>query len=262
MLLYHSPVDAWKGYIQWYNNGEGVDAWDTGPMSRQLFMAYISATTSRRNNNFNITVESLESQSMKLDQRLRGLTAGVNAAHRVSPLALAWFMNERELIEAARQESRLTHWSLLSQDTCVIVVVLCRHLLNGIDIDDAIQNILSRQDELCPLTPVIMIKLKEGLKGNRNHPIALERNPTTTGGFCPEVLKAAIHFVSTTDSFEDALELSIGFAGPSNYCPVLVGAIAGAMYGASKIPNEAVSHCKPGVNSRCLAVGSKCCSGN
>ncbi len=32
------------------------------------------------------------------------------------------------------------------------------------------------------------------------------------------------------------------FAGPANYCPVLVGAIAGARWGASAIPMSLLAH--------------------
>jgi hypothetical protein len=43
-------------------------------------------------------------------------------------------------------------------------------------------------------------------------------------------------------SFAEALERSLDFAGPANYCPILVGAIAGARWGASAIPEPALAH--------------------
>jgi len=36
-------------------------------------------------------------------------------------------------------------------------------------------------------------------------------------------------------SFVEAIRTSIKFAGPANYCPVLVGALAGARWGANTI---------------------------
>ena len=65
----------------------------------------------------------------------------------------------------------------------------------------------------------------------------------STGGFAPDVLGAALFFVRTSSSFADALERSIAFAGPSNYCPILVGSIGGARWGAAAVPKEAVDHC-------------------
>jgi ADP-ribosylglycohydrolase len=56
------------------------------------------------------------------------------------------------------------------------------------------------------------------------------------------VLRAAVYFVGTSGSFAEALERSLVFAGPANYCPVLVGAIAGARWGASAITQSSLTH--------------------
>jgi hypothetical protein len=42
--------------------------------------------------------------------------------------------------------------------------------------------------------------------------------------------------VGTSESLSGALERSIDFAGPANYCPVLVGSIGGARWGAASVP--------------------------
>jgi ADP-ribosylglycohydrolase len=63
-----------------------------------------------------------------------------------------------------------------------------------------------------------------------------------TGGFAPDVLRAAVHFVGEADTFDDALAASIAFAGPSNYCPVLAGSIGGARWGASSVDPELYAH--------------------
>jgi len=62
--------------------------------------------------------------------------------------------------------------------------------------------------------------------------------PVTRGGYAPEALRAAIYFLSAASSLAEALSLSIRFAGRANYCPVLVGAIGGARWGASQVPAE------------------------
>jgi hypothetical protein len=66
--------------------------------------------------------------------------------------------------------------------------------------------------------------------------------PGNNGGYAPDVLRAAIYFVGTSASFEEALERSLDFAGPANYCPVTVGAIGGARWGATAIPQSALAH--------------------
>jgi ADP-ribosylglycohydrolase len=60
--------------------------------------------------------------------------------------------------------------------------------------------------------------------------------PLSPGGYAPEVLQAAVQFVAVYDSFADALGASLAFAGSANYCPVLVGVVAGARWGATAIP--------------------------
>src|SRR5207302_561242 len=66
--------------------------------------------------------------------------------------------------------------------------------------------------------------------------------PGGNGGFAPDVLRAALHFVGTSASFAEALERSLAFAGPANYCPVLVGAVSGARWGVPAIPHATLAH--------------------
>jgi len=70
------------------------------------------------------------------------------------------------------------------------------------------------------------------------------------GGFAPDVLEAALFWVKNTSNFRDALENSLAFAGKANYCPVLVGAIAGAMYGFSNIEMSKCQHCNSNLRER------------
>jgi hypothetical protein len=55
----------------------------------------------------------------------------------------------------------------------------------------------------------------------RSHPVVVGER---------QVLRAALHFVSRGGSFSEALDASVRFAGPDNYCPVLVGGWVGAPY--------------------------------
>ena len=43
------------------------------------------------------------------------------------------------------------------------------------------------------------------------------------GGYSPNVLYTALHFLKKYDGFDNALTKSVQFAGAANYCPVLVG---------------------------------------
>ena len=56
------------------------------------------------------------------------------------------------------------------------------------------------------------------------------------------MFRAAVYFIGTSACFPEALERSLSFAGPANYCPVLVGAVGGARWGASAIPQQSLAH--------------------
>ena len=65
----------------------------------------------------------------------------------------------------------------------------------------------------------------------------------TLYGFAPHVLHAAMHFVHNADRLASALDAALAFAGPANYCPVLVGALGGARWGVAQIEERYLSHC-------------------
>jgi ADP-ribosylglycohydrolase len=146
----------------------------------------------------------------QVDAACGGLTAGCNPAHRSPPLAMAAFLPAEQLADLARRDARLTHRHPVAGDVAAATVALCARLIAG-----------ERWEEVAPD----------------------DDRPLSDGGFAPDVFRAAVHFVGRHDTFADALAESIRFAGPSNYCPVLVGAIGGARGGASSIPVAHLAHC-------------------
>ena len=124
------------------------------------------------------------------------------------------------------EEAALTHHHPLSGDVAAAVVMICYRLVQGSTWDNAIE--LAGAGRL-PETRLAMRKPELTSLNNR--------------GFAPDVLAAAVHFVGSSGSFEDALERSLQFAGPANYCPVLVGSIAGARWGMSSINRSLLDHC-------------------
>jgi len=59
---------------------------------------------------------------------------------------------------------------------------------------------------------------------------AHKMNELNGNGYAPNVLAAAMFFLSNSKSITEAIERSIDFAGPANYCPVLVGTIGAAKW--------------------------------
>lgn len=151
-----------------------------------------------------------------VDNNLSGRTAGVNPAHRVAPLACFLGIRDGELASMAREEAQLTHASPIAGDTSAVVAVLLRALIRGVEWQRALA-IAMRQ-----------IRHPETRRGRDAGVLPAEEN-----GFAPTILANAIYFVDRADSFDSALEASLKHAGGANYSPVLVGAIAGALFAPS-----------------------------
>jgi ADP-ribosyl-[dinitrogen reductase] hydrolase len=202
------PTDIVGRYLRWWREG----AFDTGPVSGRAFELMASGMPASE-------------ASAQVHRELGGRTAGCNPAHRSSPLAMLATLADGDLPDCAVTEARLTHHDPLAGNVAAAVAALIWSLLRGAAWEIALQR---SADGRQAQTSEALLSGQEG--------------PATSGGFAPEVLRAAVYFVGSSSSFSEALERSVGFAGPANYCPVLVGAIGGARWGSSAVPAPALAH--------------------
>jgi ADP-ribosylglycohydrolase len=177
-------------------------AFDTGPVSARAF-ALVDAGM------------PVEDATAQVHREFGGMTAGCNPAHRSPPLAMLVAIPDDDLSGCALAEARLTHHDPLAGEVAAAATGLCRALVRGVGWDVALRQ-ASR--------------------------FTAHEGPGSNGGFEPDVVRAALHFVGSSARFTEALDRSLAFAGPSNYCPVLVGAVAGARWGASAVPSPALAH--------------------
>jgi ADP-ribosylglycohydrolase len=153
------------------------------------------------------------------------MTAGCNPAHRSAPLAMCAVLDDSRVSQAAVTEACLTHRHPLAGDVAAAVACLCRTLIRGTE------------------WPVALGLAAAGRSRETGRAIETRsREPLSRSGFAPDALGAAIHFVDTADCFADALARAIDFAGPANYCPVLVGSIGGARWGRAQIEETFLRH--------------------
>ncbi len=177
-------------------------AFDTGPVSARA-LALVAAGM------------PVEDATAQVHREFGGMTAGCNPAHRSPPLAMCAAVADEDLAGCALGEARLTHHDPLAGKVAAAANRLCRALVRGDGWDVALRHVRE---------------------------FAGQEGPGNNGGYAPDVLRAALHFVGTSARFTEALDRSLAFAGPSNYCPVLVGAVAGARWGASAVPSPALAH--------------------
>jgi len=199
-------------YLDWWREG----AFDTGPTAANVLTLVVSGVP-------------FEHAAIQADTVARGLTAGCNPAHRSAPLAMCGSLADDAIAPAARAEARLTHWHPLAGDVAAAVAGLCRSLIRGQPWPDAVA--AATEDRL----PETRDALETGLSSTLSRGLS-------PSGFAPEALRAAIDFVARAPSFNAALDQAVGFAGPSNYCPVLVGSIGGARWGRRAIDDASLLH--------------------
>ena len=176
---------------------------DTGPIAQRVFRKVSRG-------------KSVQAAVAQAHRETDGMTAGCNPMHRAVVLALSPHIVEESLADNAREEARLTHFHPLAGDVSAQTVILCRLLVQGVDFGTALKQ-LDTEDWL--------------------------DRPLSNSGFSPDVFHAALHYVEGADSFKSALTPALKFAGPDNYCPVVVGALAGAIYGTNQITPDLLGHC-------------------
>ena len=202
--------DVFRRYLAWHAEG----AFDTGPVTGRVLELAAEGL-------------SADAAAWQVDRELAGRTAGCNPAHRVAPLAMAACLADEALGGLAQAEASLTHRHPLAGDAAAAVAVLCRALVRRVPWADALAHAAAGR---LPETQVALARTPDP--------------PLSVGGFAPETLRAAVHFVDRGEGFAPALEASLRFAGPANYCPVLVGALGGARWGVSAIPVASLGHCR------------------
>ena len=138
-------------------------AFDTGPVSERAFALLAAGMP-------------VQEATAQVHREFGGKTAGCNPAHRSSPLAMLASIADDDLSACAMAEARLTHHDPVAGEIAVAVNRLCRSLIR-----DAAWDVVLRQCGAC-----------EGQEG-----------PGNNGGFAPDVLRAALHFVATSASFAE-----------------------------------------------------------
>ena len=116
------PEDVLERYLQWWR----TEGFDTGPTAAGVF-ALIEAGLDR------------ETAVRQIHEESGGATAGCNPAHRAAPLAMMEFLPLAELGDLARREARLTHLHADAGETSAAVVLLARHLIDGLSWPEALQ---------------------------------------------------------------------------------------------------------------------------
>ena len=180
-----SILDIKNKYFNWWKN----EAFDTGPTFASVFSKIENGMVH-------------EEAVLKTHKEFDGNTAGCGPAHRASPLAEFDNIRTDKLIEATRNEAKITHYHDDAGNGSAIVVMLCRYLLEGKNFYEA-QELISKNNEL------------------KHSWIKVQNAQLKPDGYIFNVIHSALYFITKNKSLDDAIK----FSGKANYCSVLVGAI-------------------------------------
>ncbi|UJR08278.1 hypothetical protein I4U23_012550 [Adineta vaga] len=173
-----------------------------------------------------ITQESFRFNQSTIDelvqsahQKSDGHTASIGPAQRSYPLAFCAYINDEDLADVTMSEAKLTHHSPLAGQVATIVNLICRSLLRNRNWSDSVNAAFTEANLHDDVKNVLMRHRRWPNPINETHP-----------AYAPTILNAALHYVATSRSTEEAIEAA-AYAKHKDYCTPIVGILAGARWG-------------------------------
>ncbi|WP_182180660.1 ADP-ribosylglycohydrolase family protein [Methylobacterium radiotolerans] len=151
-------------------------------------------------------------------------SAGNGSLMRVAPVAIRALDDAALAARIAREQSRTTHGAAEAVEACDLFVQILREAIQG-----------AGQAALRPRAWEGAPKVQAIAEGAwRGKPRAKIRST----GYVIDTLEAALWCTDQAESFEDALVLAVNLAGDADTVGAVTGQIAGAVFGASGIPER------------------------
>jgi ADP-ribosyl-[dinitrogen reductase] hydrolase len=213
-------------------------------------------------------------------------SAGIGAAMRIAPVALYYGADEREaILDAVMSASLMTHRDVRSLTGALAVVHAVRRLLDGEPREPSLlfrvaADVAKDEDLVIARYPSIasverhrrslslVIANAEKLldlpreralaalveEANRHGAEPVCKRPTM--GFPPACLPTCLYVLLTTDSFEEAAIEVVNMGGDADSAGAILGALAGAHYGAWAIPERWLNGLqnREGIEARATAL--------
>jgi len=205
------PGDIAERFVGWYDS----DPFDIGRMTMR------SLSRLKHGDDWDEAGQEVWEQSPE------GQNAGNGSVMRCPPLAIPYVDDWERLVEVSRQSSQITHADPRCTDGCAILNLIVAGLLE--DADAPLQDAL---DDVGSDTPEeLMAALRPLTRGET--PDTLE-----TSGYVVHSLQTALHDGLSAESAEDAIVTAVNRGGDTDTIGAIAGAVAGARFGASTLPDR------------------------
>jgi len=219
--------------------------------------------------------------------------AGIGAAMRIAPTGLYFRDDVDAMFDAVLAASLMTHQDVRSVSGALAVAHLVRRLAAGegrvpslllrvasdlVKHEQALESRfdtqVTHQDKhgrsmvqaLAQAESILDLPRDRALaalveEANRHGSDPVCRKPTM--GFPPVCIPTCVYILLTTHSFEEALTEVINLGGDSDTTGAIVGAMAGAHYGANAIPSRWLDGLRnrSGIDARAIALAQRSTSG-
>jgi len=205
------PADVAERFVAWYDSGP----FDIGRMTMR------SLSRLKHGNEWDEAGQHVWEQSRE------GQNAGNGSVMRCPPLAIPYATDWARLAKVSRESSRITHADPRCTAGCAILNLTVAGLL-----DDAATPL---QDALDYVGTDAPDELVAALR-----PLARHESPDTleTSGYVVHSLQTALHDGLVADSAEDAIVTAVNRGGDTDTIGAIAGAVAGARFGASQLPDR------------------------
>ena len=206
------PVDQLQRYVRWWKNGH---------LSSTGLCFDIGITTRAALENFQMTGEPSGLSSPD--------SAGNGSIMRLAPVPMFYSQSLYDAMDFAAQSSTTTHAAEEAVSACRYLASVIVRALWGSSKDDV-------------LAPPASDDLSDGIKRVAFGSFRIFNPPQIRGsGFVVESLEAALWAFHHTGSFADGATMAVGLGEDSDTTAAVYGQIAGAFYGASRIPRSWVN---------------------
>jgi len=205
------PADVADRFVAWYDSGP----FDIGGMTRR------SLNRLKRGNAWD------EAGQQVWENSPEGQNAGNGSVMRCAPLAIPYATDWERLVEVSRQSSQITHADPRCTEGCAILNLTVAGLLE--DADTPLQDALDHVGSDAP--DELMTALQPLARGDS--PGTLE-----SSGYVVHSLQTALHDGLVADCAEEAIVTAVNRGGDTDTIGAIAGAVAGARFGASQLPDR------------------------
>lgn len=205
------PADVAERFVAWFDSGP----FDIGGMTRR------SLSRLKHGDEWNEAGQHVWEQSRE------GQNAGNGSVMRCAPLAIPYATDWDRLVEVSRQSSQITHADPRCTYGCAVLNLTVAGLLD--DADTPLQDAL---DDVGSDAPAELVTALQPLARGKS-PGALE-----TSGYVVHSVQTALYDGLFADSAEEALVTAVNRGGDTDTIGAIAGAVAGARFGASQLPDR------------------------